>query len=149
MPPIAPNAAVQYNQKDSGPAIDVSKWVHCPNAVLALMVFACVAFMAMAVYQGDRGSWKQLERLKRRREEARNQRMTKGMNIVIPSHPTNERTPLLLVVPPPSTPDFQKGLASPALSGVTEIPTLQEGLPDLEPRKGGESSSAQQRRFSY
>ncbi|KAK3997507.1 hypothetical protein QBC44DRAFT_364311 [Cladorrhinum sp. PSN332] len=149
--PVAPNGHEGHNHYP-----DVSKYVNYPNLAISVMFVACLICMAMAVYQGDRGSWRQLERLKERREEARRQQMAQGQGIAIAvtSCPTaaTERTPLLLVVPPPATSDFVKGLPSPALSGITEIPPLQEALPDLEePRKGGsgESSNSQQRRFSY
>lgn len=95
------------------------------------------------MYQGDVGSWAQLERARQRREEARNE-----MRMVVASCPS-ERTPLFLVVPPDPRLESQKGLPSPALSGVTEIPPLQEALANIGPLKVGAASKYQQRRFSF
>ncbi|KAK4230385.1 hypothetical protein QBC38DRAFT_452312 [Podospora fimiseda] len=121
---------------------DVSS-VKCPNLVIFLMFLVCMVCMAMAIYQGDWGSWRQLERVKERRAEARRQRMAQGeggLGITVPSNAkvvvATERTPLLLVVPPPATSSvYAVGFPSPALSGysgTTEIPPLQEVSPDLE-----------------
>ncbi|KAK4462138.1 hypothetical protein QBC42DRAFT_251809 [Cladorrhinum samala] len=113
------------------------------NLIILAMAIICVLLIGLAMYQGDVGSWAQLERARQRREEARQE-----MRMAVASC-ASERTPLLLVVPPDSRTESQKGLPSPALSGVTEIPPLQESLANVSPLKAGGASIYQQRRFSF